>query len=280
MRYYLLLFCLAITIPSIHAQTVTKKRLGFVPYTDPDFAEPEYREAVYKNMYESALRIFINTQRFIILDRGSFNVLKIEKEFQQGEDLVNSEIIEQGKILAAQILAVAKITTLSVELNDDGNTYTAFIVCEFKQIDVETGKAVAALQLQGGTNEVIGKKPGTAQEAIAKAVKKMEKDLEKWVRENFPLAMNILDVNEGESYLVAEGGRETGLNKQYKLRAVQVKMVEGKKVVKTLGKLSFTKEGLGEETTKFLISDKEEWAAFLTVWKSDRKSVLVFEDNR
>lgn len=280
MRYFILLFCLGVLMPAVWGQTVMKKKLGFVPYTDPDFAEAEYREAVYKSMYESALRIFINTQRFIILDRGSFNILKIEKEFQKGDDLINSEIIQQGKILAAEILAVAKITTLSVELNDDAKSYSAFIICEFKQIDVESGKAVAALQLQGSSSDLIGKKPASADEAIARAVKKMEKDLENWVRQSFPLAMNVLDVVESDMTLIVEGGRETGLDKQYKLRAVQVRMVGGKKSATTLAKLEFSREGLGEESTKFIISDKAEWAAFLAAWKADRTAVLVFEDNR
>lgn len=265
---------------SLSAQTVAKKKLGFVPYTDPDFAEAEYREAVYKNLYEAALRIFINTQRFIVLDRGSFDVLKIEKEFQKGDDLINSEIIEQGKILAAQILAVAKITNLSVSLNEDAKTYTAFIVCEFKQIEVETGKAVSALQLQGTSSEMVGKKPMTPEEAISRAVKRMESSLEKWVRENFPLTMKILDINESEMALIAEGGRQTGLTKDYKLRVVKIKMLNDKKYVETIAKLSFSDESLGEETTKLRITNEEEWKKFLALWKQDKSSLLVFEDNR
>ena len=281
MKKLLLFLTLSICCLSLTAQSISKKKLGFVPYTDPDFAEEEYREAVYKNLYETALRIFINTQRFIILDRESFDIIKIEKEFQKGEDLINSEIIEQGKILAAQILAIAKITTLSVSLNEDGKTYTAFIVCEFKQIDVETGKAVNALQLQGSSAEMmIGKKPTTAQEAISRAVKKMENDLEKWVRENFPLAMKVLEVQESDMSLIVEGGRETGLTKQYKLRAVKMKMVNGRKYVETLAKVTFSSEGLGEEATKLIIKDEADWKTFLAVWKADKTSVLVFEDNR
>ncbi len=280
MKKLVLFLTLLICGFSLSAQSITKKKLGFVPYTDPDFAEEEYREAVYKNLYETALRIFINTQRFIILDRESFDVIKIEKEFQKGEDLINSEIIEQGKILAAQILAIAKITTLSVSLNEDGKTYTSFIVCEFKQIDVETGKAVNALQLQGSSADMLGKKPTTAQEAISRSVKKMENDLEKWVRENFPLAMKVLEVQESDMSLIVEGGRETGLTKQYKLRAVKLKMVDGRKYVETLAKVSFSSEGLGEEATKLLIKDEVEWKKFLAVWKTDKTSVLVFEDNR
>lgn len=280
MRYSILLLLVLFLHSFTSGQTVVKKRLGFVPYTDPDFADEEYRESVYKNMYDSALRIFINTQRFIILDRGSFNVLKIEKDFQKGDDLINSEIIKQGKVLAAEILAVAKITTLSVDLNSDGKTYSAFIVCEFKQIDVESGRAVAALQLQGSSSEMIGKKPSSADEAIVKAVKKMEKDLEKWVRESFPLAMNVLSVDEVKMELTAEGGRETGLSKLNKLRAVRVQLVGGKKVVTTLARLAFTKESLGEETTKLIISDKLEWEAFRSAWKANPSEILVFEDNR
>lgn len=280
MKKIILTLLLFTTIFSISAQNLSKKKLGFVPYTDPDFTEEEYKEAVYKNLYEAALRTFINTQRFIILDRGSFNILKIEKEFQKGDDLVNSEIIAQGKILAAQILAIAKITTLSVSLNEDGKTYTTFIVCEFKQIDVESGKAVNALQLQGSSNDIVGKKAVSAEESISRAVKKMEKDLEKWVKENFPLAMKVLDINEESKSLIVEGGRESGLTKTYKLRVVKMKMLNGKKFVETIGKLSFSEEGIGEEATKLLIPNEVEWYKFLNLWKEDKANILVFEDNR
>lgn len=280
MKQSLLILILSMVILSLSAQTITKKKLGFVPYTDPDFAEAEYREAVYKNLYEAALRIFINTQRFIVLDRGSFDVLKIEKEFQKGEDLINSDLIEQGRILAAQIIAVAKITTLSVTLNEDAKTYSAFVVSEFKQIDVETGKALSALQLQGSSAETIGKKPPTPEEAISRAVKKMEGSLEKWVKESFPLAMKILDVNEADMGIIAEGGRETGLTKDYKLRVVKLKMLNERRYAETVAKLSFSDEGLGEETTKLRITNEEEWRKFLAMWKQDKSSLLVFEDNR
>jgi hypothetical protein len=280
MKNIILTFLLLIIILPASAQNLSKKKLGFVPYTDPDFTEEEYKESVYKHLYEAALRIFINTQRFIILDRGSFNILKIEKEFQKGDDLVNSELIAQGRILAAQILAIAKITTLSVSLNEDGKTYTTYIVCEFKQIDVETGKAINALQLQGSSKDIGGRNPASAGESISRAVKKMEKDLEKWVKENFPLAMKVLEINEDTKSLIAEGGRESGLSKSYKLRVIKMKMVNGKKFIETIGKLSFSDEGVGEETTKLLIPNEAEWYKFLNLWKEDKTSILVFEDNR
>lgn len=114
MRISLMLLSL-IFLPLLLSAQV-KKKIGFIPYTDPENAEEELRELAYKNIYDAALRVFVNTQRFEVLDRGSFNIIKIEKEFQKGEDLANVEIIEQGKIAAAELLAVAKLTTFTVNL--------------------------------------------------------------------------------------------------------------------------------------------------------------------
>jgi hypothetical protein len=287
-----ILACFAVLLlHSICLAQVTRLKIGFIPYTDPEFATEEHRQLAYKNLHEMALRIFINTQRFIVLDRGSFNIVKLEKEFQTGEDLINSEIIDQGKVLAAQVLIIAKISTFTVTEADDGEGFSVYFAAEVKQVDVESGKAVRAMQLK---SEVVDGKAGallsevgvkkkrvkTAEEAISIAVNKMEGDLDKWIKEQFALMMSVVGKSDADMGVIVDGGRQTGLTKGYKLRVVKVEMVGGKKLVTTLAKLSFSSEGVGDEATKLLIKDKEDWTKFLAAWKENGSTVLVYEDTR
>jgi len=270
---------------------ISRQRVGFVPYTDPEFASAEHRQLAYKNLYEMALRIFINTQRFVVLDRGSFNIVKLEKEFQKGEDLINSEIIDQGKVLAAQVLVIAKISTFTVTEADDGEGYSVFMTAELKQVDVETGRAVRATQLKGeivdGKSSTIlpgfgtkKKRISTAEEAISLAVSQLEKHLDDWIKDQFPMMMAIMEVNGADMSLIVDGGKRTGLTKTYKLRAVKMKMLEGKKFIETLATLYFSAEGVGEETTKLMIKNKDEWIKLQAAWAEGRVNVIVVDDNR
>lgn len=269
---------------------ITRLKVGFIPYTDPEFAIAEHRELAYKNIYEMALRIFINTQRFTVLDRSSFNIIKLEKEFQTGEDLINSEIIDQGKILAAQVIIIAKIATFAVNEADDGEGFSVFMTAEVKQIDVESGKAVRAMQLKsevidGKANFLSGvgvkkKRIKTAEEAINLAVNKMENDLDVWIKDQFTLMMAVIDKSDSDMGLIVDGGKQTGLTKSYKLRVVKQTMMGGKKYYDTLAKLTFSSEGLGEETTKLVITNKLDWDKVLKAWEEDKASVIVLEDNR
>jgi len=265
-----------------------KKNIGFIPYTDPSNADKKYRELTYKNIYDAALRVFVNTQRFTVLDRGSFDIIKIEKEFQKGEDLANSEIISQGRVSAAELLAVAKISTFTITESDDGDGYSVYISAEFKQLDVKTGEATMAYQLvaeakdkQGGDVQIIkNKRIPTIEEAISIAVRKMEDDLARWIKGQWPLILKIIDVEDKKQRVVIEGGKDVGLSKSHKMKAVTLKVYEktGKKLIDTIGKLNYTREGIGEELTPLKMSSKKDWESFLKLWNENPDRIYVTED--
>jgi hypothetical protein len=267
------------------SQNVIKKQIGFIPYTDPANAEEENRELAYRNIYDAALRVFINTQRFEVLDRSSFNVLKIEKEFQKGEDLANSEIISQGKIVAAQLIAVAKITTLTITEADDGKGYSVYLTAEFKQIDVQSGEALNAFQLKSeiiDKQETMGiankKRISTEEEAISRAVILMEKDLEKWIKRTFPMILKVMGT-ESDMSIVVEGGHDIGLSDNFRMKAIKLKVFpNGKKLTTSIGKLEFTKDGVGEEVTILRFISKTDWDAFIKAWGTDQENLYVTED--
>jgi hypothetical protein len=280
MKKTLFFIVLAMWTMSVSAQ---KKKLGFIPVADPNSENAEYRSMAYDNIYETAQRIFVNTQRFDVLDRGSFNIVKIEKEFQQGDELINSEIVKQGRVLAAHILAVAKITTLVVDESADGEGYSTYITAEFKQIDVETGKTVSALQLKGeckdGSGGLGGKRVKSPNEAVNRAVKNMEGDLERWVSEKFPLSLPVIEVKDDEMTIIAEGGRDIGLSPRSKLRVVKMTIYpNGKTLFETLSLVKFEKNDLGLNTTKVKVSSKTSWEKISKIGKENIKSLIVTED--
>ena len=285
MKKFIVLF-LVFGLPLL-ASAQVKKKIGFIPYTDPTNADAEFRELAYKNIYDAALRVFVNTQRFDVLDRGSFNIVKIEKEFQKGEDLANVEIVDQGKVAAAQLLAVAKLSTFTITESDDGEGFSIYITAEFKQIDVETGKATNAYQLEaravdsqdkfGGLVEN-NKRISTIEEAISVAVGKMEKDLEQWIKRSFPMILKVIDIQNGDRTIIVEGGRSEGLTTKFSMKAVTIKMYGDKILMSTIGSLSFLKEGVGEQLTFLKFKSKKDWDQFITHWEKDQSKIFVTED--
>lgn len=272
---------------SLIGSAQVRKKIGFIPYTDPDNADVKYRELAYKNIYDAALRVFVNTQRFDVLDRGSFDVVKIEKEFQKGEDLANVEIIDQGKVAAAELLAVAKLSTFTITDSDDGKGFSVYITAEFKQIDVETGRATNAYQLEARAIDSPQKFGGlvnnanrisTIEESISIAVGKMEEDLERWIKSSFPMILKVIDIDQKDRRIIVEGGRSEGLNEKFKMKAVTIKMYGDKILMSTLGELKFLKEGVGEQLTFLEFNSKKDWEIFVQEWKENQSKIYVTED--
>jgi hypothetical protein len=268
-----------------------KTRLGFIPYANPKLGA--VREVAYNNIYAMAVRIFTNKQRFDILDRSKFNTLKIEKALVKGDEFANSEIVAQGKMLAAQVIVVAEITALSVTPTEDKKAYTAFMTVEFQQLDVESGKSLNAFQLSGNLSDlspVLGTsgamaRPESGEKAISKLVKSMEDDLTKWIKIHFPVTLTILNAGdlfetmiEEKRFLIANGGRNVGLSMKDKMRVVCLKEYGGKKHYDHVVDLKFDiKDGIGEELTKFRTQSKADWKKLMDALNQCKDKVFITE---
>lgn len=291
LRNFLFIILLNLMCFNIKGQE-TKQKLGFIPYSNPDNDPSGYRDMAYNYLYESATRIFINTQRFEILDRSKFDILSLEKNYQKGDDFINSEIVAQGNSLAAEVLAVAKLTALSVT-QDPEKGWLAFFTVELKQIDIETSKAVDAVQLKGqlkpGGNITLGSTIvpsgghiSSPEQAIAKAVEQMEDRLYDWIHESFPVKMIVLDFDASNKVIYVKGGKDIGLNLKDNmcLRRIR-KLVTGDKVEETVAELKFTKtDGVGSSTTKFQPKKPKEWKKILEAIKNHPEEVFVMESAR
>jgi len=288
MKKVILFAALCLFSLSIFAQSA-KQKLGFIPYADASSDQYNYRKMAYDYLYEAATRIFINTQRFEVLDRSKFNTLNIEKNMTKGDDFINAEIVAQGKVLAAEVLAVAKLTALSLSQSEENKAWTVFFTVELKQIDVETSKALNAMQLKGELNDkiiIIGNKtienPKTAkspEEAISIVVSKMEKDLEEWIHEYFPVRMNIVYKNDEERILYANGGKNIGLTLRNNMCVRRdFRLPTGDRVVETIAELKFTKaDGVGETSTRFEPKNKKEWEKIVKAIKDYPGEIFVME---
>lgn len=280
---FLIFLCTSLIV---NAQSA-KQKLGFIPYADPSADKDGYRQMAYDYLYEAATRIFINTQRFEILDRSKFDIVKLEKNITKGEDFINSEIVAQGNALAAEVLAVAKVTALTMTESKEQGSWAAFFTVEFKQIDVETTKALNAMQLKGQTMEVtkeglpfsnltIAKSP---EEAISKIVSGMEKTLGNWIEDNFPLKMRVIDINRNNQILYAKGGKDIGLslNNKMCLRRVH-RLSTGDIVEETVADLKYTKEDrIGETTTKFIPKNKKDWGKLIQALDDHGDQMFIME---
>ncbi len=282
-------FCLAVYCAQAQS---SKQKLGFIPYSDPAADKYGYRQMAYDNLYEAATRIFINTQRFDVLDRSKFDVVRLEKNFTKGDDFINSEIVSQGKALAAEVLAVAKVTALSVTQSEDKKGWSAFFTVEFKQIDVETSRALNAVQLKGEAQDeafeitvgtVKAPNPNRAkspEQAISKAVSKMEVTLEKWIRDNFPVKMKVLEKDDINKVLYARGGKDLGLTIKSRMCIRRIrKLVTGDIVAETIAELKFTKvDGVGDTATKFEPKIKKDWDKIVQALTAYPNEVFIMEN--
>lgn len=295
MKRLLPVILLCFIASSVFSQTQYKRqKLGFIPYSDPSADQYGYREMAYLNLYEAALRIFIESQRFDVLDRSKFDILKIEKNFTKGDDFINSEIVAQGRALAADILAVAKVTALSVTESEDRKGWSAFFTVEFKQIDVETSKAINAVQLKGEFNDEatifsLGKSdapnPNRAKspdQAISKVVSKMEETLFNWINENFPIKMEVIEIDEDNKKLYALGGKDIGLDTKINMCIRRIReLPTGEQVEETIAELKFTKsDGVGSTVTIFEPKSKKDWDSVVKAYEKYKDEVFIMESER
>lgn len=289
MTRLLTLAFLCLAVYCAQAQS-SKQKLGFIPYSDPAADKYGYRQMAYDNLYEAATRIFINTQRFDVLDRSKFDILKLEKNFTKGDDFINSEIVTQGKSLAAEVLAVAKVTALSVTQSEDKKGWAAFFTVEFKQIDVESSKALNAVQLKGEAQDEVAtisvgetKMPNpnrakSPEQAISKAVTKMEETLNKWIRDNFPIKMKVLEINEAQKILYARGGKDFGITTKSKMCIRRIhKLSTGDPIADTIAELKFTDDGVGDTATKFQPKIKKDWESIVKALADYPNEVFIME---
>jgi curli biogenesis system outer membrane secretion channel CsgG len=109
------LFFLLFMISSVtYSQEKIAVSVQPVEVNDPSHIE----EAKY--LYDKIQSVFVESNRFSVLDRGNIKAVHSELENQKGVSSINAEVVDQGKIAGAEFLIVGKL--LSLEYVDTENT--------------------------------------------------------------------------------------------------------------------------------------------------------------
>jgi curli biogenesis system outer membrane secretion channel CsgG len=254
MRKILLLVVLFIVGVGVMLQAQDKTCVGIMPFTTSN--NTEFDKSACSMTQESVANAFVKNKRFTIVDRTKMEGLKAEKELQKSEDFIDGKVIESGKGLGAQYLISGHITSASITdyVSPEGyRSYAGSVSVALKVIDIITGQVIASETLSKATGGGVFAgftNSDTKQEAINKAVKGLEGNIDKFIKTNFPIIFVIAEIQEvskkGEAKtLMVAGGAGYGLKKGDKLKVVEVSELEvgGKKLErkKEIGELKITK---------------------------------------
>jgi curli biogenesis system outer membrane secretion channel CsgG len=261
----LALLCGALCLGQAQAQE--KISIGILPFSSSS-GEVTNQADVY-SIQEATVTGFVKTRRFTIVDRTRADAQKSELEKQKTEDFLSSkQLAEQGKNLGANYLVLGNVVSASVDESTytdqtSGKTYVHYkakLAITLRLVDVETGEITQAETitpsasggggLGGLVGTVLGSSSSNPQDAMAKAIKGIEKSIDKFVDQNFPVEFMIADIQEKDKKgqaltLLVNCGTAFGVKKGDELRVVEIVDVNmnGKtmKRRKEIGKLKVAK---------------------------------------
>jgi len=228
MKTQLILFILMgiLITPIAYAQ---KSTVGILAFTHvAEASDVQTTNAIQ----ESVTNAFVKTKRFNIVDRAKMDALKSEKELQKSEDFMDGSVVAQSASLGADYLVSGHVISAQAEMMtfDDGSTsYKAKFSINLKVIDVATSQVVTSENISPKAGSLLagasGMGPKTPAKAISKALKDIEKDIDQFVSNNFPLTGKIAEMTSDSELLLALGS-QYGVSKKDKFKVVAVSVME------------------------------------------------------
>lgn len=252
-----------ITAISHFAFAQDKMGLGVINFQSTSGVDEE-QVAVVQDMITN---VFVNSDRFMVLERELLEGLFTELELQKEEyTQLTDQFVAQGKLQGAKYLLLGKVSRISIEkvegkglinktslstLTEGDEEYLAYVDLTMRLVNTETGK------VEGSTN--INVKPsllnrkvmvaGTAAEALQKLSDPIEKQTSKFISEYLPIEIGVgklITEKKGKVQAVyVLGGEALGLSvgtgiKIYKITQEDVGTGEMIKVVSEIasGKIS------------------------------------------
>jgi hypothetical protein len=243
---------------SIFAQLQETRMVGMLAFGTNTFAD----SVAARNIYAAVTRILVQTKRFTVLEMDKWQLTQDEIERQRSAGFLESEVIQKGKSLGAQVLIVGFVK--NAEVYHNGNSYSARVDYELKYIDVETGKTLNAAAFTGDSENFhtkagkIGKDLGkTAASLLYSSTRNyktaavagsvwnqlyMNDDNERqmvqgktidaieesagrvnaWVHRTFDLTLYLLQTDDNGRSVLIQGGEDVGMKKGLKLKVVLV----------------------------------------------------------
>lgn len=280
MKKTVLLLVSLFVLTILNAQTKKKKTIAITPFDAVSHVPSKYVKAIQTKVVEA----FQNTGRFDIVDRTSYNKIKQEKELQKTEDFMDGQVVEQAKMSGAEAIVAGTVNSVDIYLKrvrmTDGTIkeyYDCTMSVSLKVIDVATGQVLGTKVLnpkRGFMGSFLGSSgigPKTPEKAFALTLKKMEKPIQKFVAEYFPIVTSIIQIieakkNSAKKVLINTGEADGAKKNQvFSVYEIQELNVGGKKINRKveIGKLKITKvEGDEVSEAKVVKGNKDIFAKF------------------
>jgi hypothetical protein len=234
-------------IPSNLSAQTEKKRIGILQPTTSTHST--YRDAIWQTVTDA----FIKTKRFDVLERARMEDISKEIKFQSdgGNSLDFEATVEQDKIKGAEYLIAPHINFISTEEmvyidektgRKGSNGYKAKISVTLKVIDITTGKVKISETLElkeGNLFKSMIKKHNTQTSAIEDGIKKISKEVDKFVSKHFPVTLTVVEITTEKkvqaSIILIGGGSDSGIKKGDKVIIFEKEMkeVNGKMLERT-----------------------------------------------
>lgn len=177
--------------------------------------------------------MLVNSKRMNIVDREIYRELETE-DWRRSKENIGEDVIEKTKEKGGESFLIGEITSFNIERLDDdegGYNYYCNISIGVRIVDVETSEVSISDTWESPRRNIM--KPetwivsNTESAAVEKAVKKLDKEIQEFLDEHFPLQAPIFEVTEekgGQARAVMFGlGSEDGVEEKGQFTVVEVK---------------------------------------------------------
>lgn len=267
MKKTLLLILLFVAV-LVNAQ---RKTIAITKFETISNIPDKYVKAIQTKVVET----FQHTNRFNIVDRTSFDKVKQEKELQKSEEFMDGKVVAQTSMEGADAIVAGVVNGVDfgiqrVKLQD--GSYSEYYVCNMslslKVIDVATGQVLGSKVLTPKRSfmgsilsQSTGYGPKTKDKAFSITLARMQKPIDKFVAEYFPIVTSIIEITDAKKNyarkVLLNTGETNGTRKNQIFYVYELKelKVNGKKIIRKLeiGKLKITKVE-GDEVSEAKVS--------------------------
>lgn len=182
---------------------------------------------------------FLQTNRFVVVDRSNNDLIDQEKSLQYTSDFIDGEVVEMGKNLGAQYIITGTVLGVSNVRKPYTNystgkityKYNASVSIQLKVIDIVTTEIVASESLYGsGTNVDPGKAMSFALYG-GMINGGISKDVGEFIAVHFPVKVQIQEILSTDkkgyaSEILLFGGSEIGISEGDKIEIKTISQLE------------------------------------------------------
>ena len=238
---------------AVACNTLLLSQKTTVAITSFEATTPNIPEKYIKAIEERVKESFYATNRFDLVDRTNLKKIKEEKELQKTEDFLDGNTVRQMRLEGAERIVAGNVNMVSItkEKTKTSFYYDCKISFSLNVIDLETGQVLASKLIRPKQNifqsisNTVTVGNDTPETAFFNELKGTQKEINKFVNENFPVTTFIIEITEASSskakVLLLNTGLVNGTKKNQEFSVVEIsrKKVGGKELVrkKEIGKI-------------------------------------------